>query len=60
LRIDDSDQNTNVLILSPEEQKKYSLDELQTEIGLLEEKIGKMKPNMTAIAEYRKKEELYR
>jgi len=60
LKIDDTDEPKDVPILSPEELKKYSLNDLQAEIGALEEKIGKMKPNMTAIAEYRKKEELYR
>jgi structural maintenance of chromosome 4 len=59
LKIEDNEE-TQLPILTHEELQRYSLDDLQIEIGVLEEKIAKMKPNMTAISEYKKKEELYR
>ncbi|XP_012693852.2 structural maintenance of chromosomes protein 4 isoform X2 [Clupea harengus] len=46
--------------LSPEElQAIRSSDVLKNEIALLEDRCGHMKPNLGAIAEFKKKEELY-
>ncbi|XP_023662970.1 structural maintenance of chromosomes protein 4 isoform X2 [Paramormyrops kingsleyae] len=45
--------------LSPEELAAHSPDVLNREIALLEAQSAQMKPNLGAIAEYKKKEELY-
>ncbi|KAL3847105.1 hypothetical protein ACJMK2_018035 [Sinanodonta woodiana] len=45
--------------ISPEELSGLSKEDTQYEITVLEEKLAQMKPNMAAIAEYRKKEEMY-
>lgn len=42
-----------------EELAEINHDEIKFQITVLEEKLTQMKPNMAAIAEYRKKEELY-
>lgn len=43
----------------PEDLEKDDPKNLEYEITVLEEKLNKMKPNLTAINEYRKKEALY-
>ncbi|XP_067949380.1 structural maintenance of chromosomes protein 4-like [Watersipora subatra] len=45
--------------LADEERQAINVKTIQYEICILEDKLGKMKFNMTAIAEYRKKEEQY-
>ncbi|KAI8743640.1 structural maintenance of chromosomes protein 4 [Biomphalaria glabrata] len=45
--------------LSEEELQRLNRQEVQMGITVQEEKLSSMKPNMAAIAEYRKKEELY-
>lgn len=45
--------------LTPESLTDIDKEGVQYEITVLEEKLAQMKPNMAAIAEYRKKEELY-
>jgi structural maintenance of chromosome 4 len=45
--------------LTVEELNQYDPKELQNEIAGLEESFSKMKPNMNAIREYRKKEQEY-
>lgn len=45
--------------LTPEALTDIDKEGVQYEITVLEEKLAQMKPNMAAIAEYRKKEELY-
>lgn len=40
--------------------EEYSVDDLTGEIAQLEEQLTRMKPNMNAIKEYRKKEEIFR
>lgn len=42
-----------------DELKELDKEAIQYEITVLEEKLAQMKPNMAAIAEYRKKEEMY-
>lgn len=46
-------------MLNEEELEKYDSDQLSGEIATLEEAFSKMKPNMGAIREYRKKEKEY-
>ncbi|XP_067017263.1 structural maintenance of chromosomes protein 4-like isoform X2 [Acropora muricata] len=45
--------------LTPDELDKVDKETVQYEITVEEEKLKQMKPNMAAIAEYRKKEEAY-
>ncbi|KAK3094368.1 hypothetical protein FSP39_000811 [Pinctada imbricata] len=45
--------------LSSEELEDVDIEKTSYEITIIEESLAKMKPNMAAIAEYRKKEELY-
>ncbi|XP_077988154.1 structural maintenance of chromosomes protein 4-like [Glandiceps talaboti] len=45
--------------LSDEEVQKIELQKIEFEITVIEEDMRKMKPNMAAIEEYKKKEELY-
>jgi hypothetical protein len=53
-KINEEDQDQDFAVLSVEELSKYSEEELQKDIAVLEEQMGKMKPNMNAIKEYRK------
>jgi len=49
-------QNQGVEVLSEEQLSKYDKKKLTNEIAGLEEALSKMKPNMNAIREYKKKE----
>lgn len=48
-----------ITAIPDEELAELDKEAIQYEITVLEEKLAQMKPNMAAIAEYRKKEELY-
>jgi len=57
LKIDENHMEVDIPILTKDQLDKYNPEELKTEIATLEEQKKKMKPNMNAIREYRKKEE---
>lgn len=54
-KIDDQDEDIPLPVLSVEELQQYNTEDLQNEVAVLEEALSKMKPNMNAIREYRKK-----
>jgi structural maintenance of chromosome 4 len=64
-RVEDEEEHTEensndtLPVLSVEELESYDTDELHKDIAVLEEALAKMKPNMNAIREYRKKEREY-
>jgi len=58
-KIEENDGEEPLPVLSIEQLKEYDTEELQAEIGSLEEAFAKMKPNMNAIREYRRKEQEY-
>ncbi|XP_071085692.1 structural maintenance of chromosomes protein 4-like [Haliotis cracherodii] len=55
----DGVENEEMVTVATEQLTSINKEEVQYEITVLEEKLAQMKPNMAAIAEYRKKEELY-
>nr|KAG5701435.1 hypothetical protein BaRGS_032767 [Batillaria attramentaria] len=55
----EGDEGGELQTFTPEELSGAVTDNLQYEITVQEEKLAQMKPNMAAIAEYKKKEELY-
>lgn len=56
LRVDEDEVLEPLPIISVEELTKYHKDEVVRKIAELEEVVGKMKPNMNAIREFRKKD----
>ncbi|XP_054714087.1 structural maintenance of chromosomes protein 4-like [Uloborus diversus] len=54
------DESTELPVLSDEEIKSVSINPMNFKKGQLQEKIKNMNPDLTAIAEYKRKEELYR
>ncbi|RUS83429.1 hypothetical protein EGW08_008801 [Elysia chlorotica] len=56
---DDNPEEESLPTLEAEELSALNKKDIQVEITLQEEKLAQMKPNMAAIAEYRKKEETY-
>ncbi|XP_076350696.1 structural maintenance of chromosomes 4-like protein gluon [Tachypleus tridentatus] len=55
----DGETNEPLTKLPPEDLEKVDTEACQYEITVLEERLQNMKPNMAAIAEYKKKEALY-
>ena len=51
----DGEETEELPICTEEELAELSKDEIQYKITVLEEELSQMKPNMAAIAEYRKK-----
>jgi len=58
LKVNDDD-DVEIKIYSDEELEEIDSDDVKGEIAILEDARSKMKPNMTAIREYKKKEEEY-
>ncbi len=54
--MDDNDTLEPLPIISAEELENYAKEEVVRNIAELEEAVGKMKPNMNAIREFRKKD----
>lgn len=52
-RLPDETESQTLPTLSEEERQEVDVKSTQYQITVLEEKLGKMKPNMAAIAEYR-------
>lgn len=51
----DGVENEEMVTIATEQLTGINKEEVQYEITVLEEKLAQMKPNMAAIAEYRKK-----
>jgi len=51
----DGEEKQELVTCEPEELQAIVKEDTQYEITVLEEKLAQMKPNMAAIAEYRKK-----
>ena len=51
----ESEEPEELPTIPPEELQALNKEDTLFEISVLEEKLSKMKPNMAAIAEYRKK-----
>ena len=59
LRLDEDEELEPLPIISAEALAKHTKDEVVRRIAELEEAVGKMKPNMNAIREFRKKDSEY-
>jgi len=59
LRVEEDDVMEPLPIIPADELVKHSKDEVVRKIAELEEAVGKMKPNMNAIREFRKKDAEY-
>jgi hypothetical protein len=56
LRVDEDEEVEPLPIITENELVKYNKEEVVRRIVQLEEAVGKMKPNMNAIREFRKKD----
>lgn len=54
--MDEEEELAPLPIITEDELEKHSKDEVVRRIAELEEAVGKMKPNMNAIREFRKKD----
>jgi hypothetical protein len=59
LRVDEDEELEPLPIIPADELDKHHKDEVVRRIAELEEAVGKMKPNMNAIREFRKKDAEY-
>lgn len=59
MKVDEDEETEPLPIIGQEDLVRYSKDEVTRKIMELEDALGKLKPNMNAIREFRKKDAEY-